>query len=70
MPPITTQLALKPVSFLTILLLCTASGFAQMPNPYWPPIVMEGSIVGAIGVSGGTYQQDGQCAKASVDTIK
>jgi glc operon protein GlcG len=34
------------------------------------PIVMEGNIVGAIGVSGGTYQQDGQCAKAAVDAIK
>jgi glc operon protein GlcG len=163
---VTTRLALKPISFLTFLFFCTASGFAQMPNPYgapinlenakrfaapalaeaakngWTmavavvdpsgnlvyfekmdntqlgsvevaiekarsaalfkrptkalqdtlaagpeglrvlrlagavpveggvPIVMEGNIVGAIGVSGGTYQQDGQCAKAAVDTIK
>jgi uncharacterized protein GlcG (DUF336 family) len=28
------------------------------------PLVMEGKIVGAIGVSGGTSAQDGQCAKA------
>jgi uncharacterized protein GlcG (DUF336 family) len=34
------------------------------------PIVMDGNIVGAIGVSGGTYQQDGLCAKAALDTIK
>jgi glc operon protein GlcG len=31
------------------------------------PIVIEGKIVGAIGVSGGTSPQDGQCAKAGVD---
>ena len=28
------------------------------------PIVIEGKIVGAIGVSGGTSPQDGQCARA------
>jgi len=31
------------------------------------PIVVDGKIVGAIGVSGGTSPQDGQCAKAGVD---
>ena len=31
------------------------------------PIVIDGKIVGAIGVSGGTSPQDGQCAKAGVD---
>ena len=34
------------------------------------PIVMEGKIVGAIGVSGGSSAQDGQCAKAGADAIK
>ena len=33
------------------------------------PIVVGGKIVGAIGVSGGTSQQDGQCAKAGVDAV-
>jgi len=33
------------------------------------PIVVDGKIVGAIGVSGGTSQQDGQCAKAAVDAL-
>src|SRR6266850_7064638 len=28
------------------------------------PLVMDGKIVGAIGLSGGTSQQDGQCAQA------
>jgi glc operon protein GlcG len=28
------------------------------------PIVIDGKIIGAIGVSGGTSQQDGQCARA------
>ena len=30
------------------------------------PIVVDGKIVGAIGVSGGTSPQDGQCARAGV----
>jgi len=28
------------------------------------PVVVDGKVVGAIGVSGGTSQQDGQCANA------
>ena len=34
------------------------------------PIVMDGKIVGAIGVSGATGEQDALCAKAGVDTLK
>jgi glc operon protein GlcG len=34
------------------------------------PLVMDGKIVGAIGVSGGTSAQDGQCAKVGADTVK
>jgi glc operon protein GlcG len=34
------------------------------------PLVSAGKIVGAIGASGGTAQQDGQVAKAGADTIK
>ena len=34
------------------------------------PLVMDGKIVGAIGVSGATSAQDVQCAKAGADTIK
>jgi uncharacterized protein GlcG (DUF336 family) len=34
------------------------------------PLVMDGKIVGAIGVSGGTSAQDAQCAKAAADTVK
>jgi glc operon protein GlcG len=33
------------------------------------PLVSEGHIVGAIGVSGGTSQQDGLCAKAAVEAV-
>ena len=33
------------------------------------PIVIDGTIVGAIGVSGGTSPQDGQCAKAGIDAL-
>jgi len=34
------------------------------------PLVMDGKIVGAIGVSGGTSPQDGQCAKAGADALR
>ena len=34
------------------------------------PLVMDGKIVGAIGVSGGTSQQDGVAAKAGADTLQ
>jgi uncharacterized protein GlcG (DUF336 family) len=32
------------------------------------PIIADGKIIGAIGVSGGTGQQDGQVAKIGADT--
>ena len=34
------------------------------------PLVVDGKIVGAIGVSGGSAQQDGQCAQMGVDALK
>jgi uncharacterized protein GlcG (DUF336 family) len=34
------------------------------------PLMMEGKIVGAIGVSGGSSQQDAQCASAGVAALK
>jgi uncharacterized protein GlcG (DUF336 family) len=34
------------------------------------PIVVDGKIAGAVGVSGGTAPQDGQVAKAGVDALK
>ena len=34
------------------------------------PIVMDGKIVGAIGLSGGTSAQDGQCAAAGAAILK
>ena len=34
------------------------------------PLVSDGKIVGAIGVSGVTSAQDGQCAKAGADVFK
>ena len=33
------------------------------------PITIGGKIVGAIGLSGGTSAQDGQCAKAGADAV-
>jgi uncharacterized protein GlcG (DUF336 family) len=34
------------------------------------PLVIDGKIAGAIGVSGGTSAQDGQCAQKAVDASK
>jgi glc operon protein GlcG len=34
------------------------------------PLMRDGKIIGAIGCSGGTGQQDGQACKAGADTIK
>jgi glc operon protein GlcG len=34
------------------------------------PLIMDGKIVGAIGVSGGTSAQDSQCAKPGADALK
>jgi uncharacterized protein GlcG (DUF336 family) len=34
------------------------------------PLLKDGKIVGAIGLSGGTAQQDGVAAKAGADTLK
>jgi glc operon protein GlcG len=34
------------------------------------PILMDGKIVGAIGASGGTSEQDGQTAKAGADSVR
>jgi len=34
------------------------------------PLIMDGKIVGAIGVSGGSSAQDAQCAKAGADVLK
>jgi glc operon protein GlcG len=34
------------------------------------PLLADGKIVGAIGVSGGTSAQDAQCAKSGAETVK
>jgi glc operon protein GlcG len=34
------------------------------------PLIIDGKIVGAIGVSGGASSQDAQCAKAGADALK
>ena len=34
------------------------------------PIVLEGEVVGAIGVSGGHYKQDMECARAALQAIR
>ncbi len=42
---------------------------AAVPVEGGVPLVIDGMIVGAIGVSGGTSQQDGVCAKAAVESL-
>jgi len=39
-------------------------------SPGGVPIVEGGKVIGAIGASGGTGDQDEQCSKAGADTIK
>ena len=34
------------------------------------PLIVDGKIVGAIGLGGGSPAQDGQCAKAGADAVK
>jgi glc operon protein GlcG len=34
------------------------------------PLIMDGKIVGAIGLSGDSSEHDGQCAKAGADAVK
>jgi glc operon protein GlcG len=41
-----------------------------VPSEGGIPLLIDGKIVGAIGVSGGTPQQDGQCAKAGAEVLK
>ena len=41
-----------------------------MPLEGGLPLVVDGKIIGAIGVSGVTSQQDGQIAQAGVNALK
>jgi glc operon protein GlcG len=43
---------------------------AAVPIDGGLPLVAGGAIVGAIGVSGGTSAQDGQCAEAGVRALR
>jgi uncharacterized protein GlcG (DUF336 family) len=43
---------------------------AAVPIEGGLPLVVGGAIVGAVGVSGGTSAQDGQCAEAGVRALK
>jgi glc operon protein GlcG len=67
-----------------MLALCSGGLLAQMPNPYGAPISLQGAIpveggqplladgriIGAIGVSGDTSEHDNQCAVAGVAALK
>ncbi len=40
-----------------------------VPSEGGTPVMLDGKLLGAIGVSGGSAQQDGQVAKAGVDAL-
>jgi glc operon protein GlcG len=40
------------------------------PNEGGVPLIVNGQVIGAIGVSGGTVEQDGQVARVGVNTLK
>ncbi len=40
-----------------------------VPSEGGVPVVVDGRVLGAVGVSGGSAQQDGQVAKAGVDAL-
>ena len=40
-----------------------------MPVEGGVPLIVDGKIVGGLGVSGGTAEQDGLCCKAATDTM-
>jgi uncharacterized protein GlcG (DUF336 family) len=40
-----------------------------MPVEGGVPLLVDGKIVGGLGVSGGTAEQDGQCCKAATDAM-
>ena len=41
-----------------------------VPSEGGIPLVVDGKIVGAIGLSGGTAEQDGECARAGAASVK
>ena len=41
-----------------------------IPNEGGVPIIVEGKVVGAIGISGGAVEQDGQAAMAGASSLK
>jgi glc operon protein GlcG len=41
-----------------------------IPNEGGVPIISDGKVIGAIGVSGGAVEQDGQVARAGADALK
>ncbi len=41
-----------------------------IPNEGGIPIILDGKVIGAIGVSGGSGEQDGQVARAGAAAVK
>lgn len=41
-----------------------------IPNEGGVPIIVDGKVIGAIGVSGGSVEQDGQVARTGADALK
>ena len=60
---------IKMISSIGAVALAMSAGFAQAQSYGGVPIVVGGKIVGAVGVSGVTGDQDEQCAMAGVSAL-
>jgi glc operon protein GlcG len=63
----------RPTKLLEEAVASGRQGFLSLPNAITLegglPLILDGKIVGAIGVSGATSQQDGVCAQAGIQAV-
>jgi glc operon protein GlcG len=63
----------RPTKLLEEAVASGRQGFLSLPNAITLeggiPLIIDGKIVGAIGVSGATSQQDGVCAQAGIQAV-
>jgi uncharacterized protein GlcG (DUF336 family) len=63
----------RPTKLLEEAVASGRQGFLSLPNAITLegglPLIIDGKIVGAIGVSGATSQQDGVCAQAAIQAV-
>jgi hypothetical protein len=64
-----TLLLEKPLQLAESWVACTSPGFDDVPIEGGLPLVKDGKVIGAVGTSGGSAQQDGVVAQSCVDTL-